>query len=980
MRSFTRSAAFATVLLMLATSAQVLPLAYLGAASAPPEVEEARGGWTVREFSEAKPPVSVLFEESAQNATFHIPVPRYGTVLSAQITIEGEPRYSLKGAPTNFSDAATAGHAAYWYEDGKWPPANSPTTYKAAVFSPLEEAAVATVDGQTVDSSTNWNNNPPPHQRPYHLFDFRVNSTDMVRLKVEWHGFGVNPENGTNTHGAELWIWSPAATRWTRLGSYALNDPDDVVRELGAALRDPYGYVSSANRVSLLAFGQQDESMGVFPSTGQVSTDYVALTVLRNDTIQQPEGVSLAIDNGTAFWSRAGALTGQVTLGASEGLGAALQAYVDAQRPGPGNVSVPLTFRVDSPTFAAVRVRALAVVVREPDNKAPVFLGAGEATIVEDQALADAFDLWDHFDDDLEGHALAYAVEWEENASAVHATMAQDGHHVDLAPVAHDFAGRVAFCFSATDAWGLRTVSTRFNVTVTDLNDPPTLDPVPSQYPQEDVPFELNITAHDPDVVVGDVLTFSDDTPLFDIDPATGRIAFTPTQEQVGTWYVNVTVADRAGSRARVTFTVYVAESNDAPTIVDPGVLVAYEDAYFSYNLTVIDPDSHDSSTWVLVGGIGSMTLGLQSGRITWVPRTEHVGWHNVTVTATDRHGASSQLRVTLHVLNVNDPPSIEAPPAARLKEGVEFVCVLDVTDEDLGVDPAEALRFTVDPPMFAIAGNGTVDFTPSNDDVGVHRLNVTVIDAAGLSASVWWDVSVENVNQIPVVEQLPDLAWTEGVPVLVQVVAHDVDKGDTMTFLDSTSMFTIDPATGLINFTPRQADVGPHVVTVRVVDSTGGEGRMVFAATVVAVNDPPTVTIRADKGKERLREGDLLSLAAVVSDEDTDRDDLSFVWTFDGREMGTSDSLVLERLRPGRHNATVSVSDGSLSTAASYEFVVDAVEESSHLVGTLIALAIVAVVLVVIYKVGWPVMQRLIKGGGQQPQQPPPQSPPPRY
>ena len=972
MGPLTRSAAFAAIALMLTTSALALPQTDPGAATASPAVDEARGAWTVRGFAEALPPVSVLFEESARNATFHIPVPRSGAVLSAQLTVEGEPRYSLKGTPTNFSYNPDAAHAAYWNQDGTWPPANSPTTYKAVSLIPTEEEQVAAPDGQTFDSTTSWNNNPPPHTRPYHLFDFRLDTTDMARLKVEWHGYGLNDANATNTHGAELWIWSPAATGWTRLGSYALNDPGNVVRELGATITDPYDYVSSANRASLLAFGQQDEPMGGWPSLGHVSTDYVAVTVLRNDTLQQPVGVSIAIDNGTAFWSRAGALTGQVPVGAAEGFGAALQAYVDAQRPGPGNVSVPLTFRVGSPTFAAVRVRALAVVVREPDNGAPAFLGAGEASMVEGQGLADAFDLWDHFDDDLQGQDLAYAVEWEENASAVHATIAQDGHHVDLAAVAPEFAGRVAFDFSATDAWGLRTVSTHFNVTVTGVNDPPALDPVPMQYLQEDLPFELNVTAHDPDLPVGDVLTFSDDTPLFEIDPATGRIALTPTQEQVGTWYVNVTVADLAGARARVAFTAFVTDTNDAPTIVDPGLLVAYEDAYFSHNLTVVDPDLHDSSTWVLVGGVGRMNLGVQSGRLTWVPKAEHVGWHNVSVIATDRHGASMQLRVTLHVLNVNDPPAIEAPPAARLKEGVEFAYALHATDEDLGVDPAEALRFTVDPPMFAIAPNGTVEFTPGNDDVGAHRLNVTVIDATGKSASVWWDVSVENVNQPPVVEQLPDLTWTEDAPVLVRVVAHDVDRGDTMTFLDSTSMFTIDPATGLINFTPRQADAGPHVVTVRVVDASGAETRMVFAVTVLAVNDPPAVTVRADTGKERLRQGDLLSLAAVASDEDTDRDELSFAWTFDGRQVGTADSLVLERLRPGRHNVTVTVSDGSLSATASYEFVVEAVKERSHIVGTLAGLAVLAVVLAVTYKAGWPLLRKYLEkgggaGGGQQ-------------
>jgi hypothetical protein len=160
-----------------------------------------------------------------------------------------------------------------------------------------------------------------------------------------------------------------------------------------------------------------------------------------------------------------------------------------------------------------------------------------------------------------------------------------------------------------------------------------------------------------------------------------------------------------------------------------------------------------------------------------------------------------------------------------------------------------------------------------------------------------------------------------------------------------------------------------------------------VFAVTVLAVNDPPAVTVRADTGRERLRQGDLLSLAAVASDEDADRDELSFAWTFDGRQAGTADSLVLERLRPGRHNVTVTVSDGSLSATASYEFVVEAVKERSHIAGALAGLAVLAVVLAVTYKVGWPLLRKYLEkgaaaGGGQQQQQQQqqPSPPPPRY
>jgi hypothetical protein len=54
-------------------------------------------------------------------------------------------------------------------------------------------------------------------------------------------------------------------------------------------------------------------------------------------------------------------------------------------------------------------------------------------------------------------------------------------------------------------------------------------------------PVSFHVVGRDND---GDTLTYSDDSFLFDIDPATGEVSFTPREDQVAAWQVTVTVSD----------------------------------------------------------------------------------------------------------------------------------------------------------------------------------------------------------------------------------------------------------------------------------------------------------------------------------------------------------------------------------------------------------------------------------------------------
>ena len=99
---------------------------------------------------------------------------------------------------------------------------------------------------------------------------------------------------------------------------------------------------------------------------------------------------------------------------------------------------------------------------------------------------------------------------------------------------------------------------------VTNVTDPPSIEPVGDLTAEVGKELSYNVMATDVDL--GDTLTFSDDTEIFDIDPNTGEISFTPSGKNAGVHYVTITATDSEGKteQAIVTFSILEAKS-EAP-------------------------------------------------------------------------------------------------------------------------------------------------------------------------------------------------------------------------------------------------------------------------------------------------------------------------------------------------------------------------------------------------------------------------------
>ncbi|MEL6961877.1 MAG: putative Ig domain-containing protein, partial [Pseudomonadota bacterium] len=150
----------------------------------------------------------------------------------------------------------------------------------------------------------------------------------------------------------------------------------------------------------------------------------------------------------------------------------------------------------------------------------------------------------------------------------------------------------------------------------------------------------------------------------------------------------------------------------------------------------------------------------------------------------------------------------------------------------------------------------GVLSGTPTNDDVGTLSLIVTATDEAGASVSTTFQLTVDNINDQPVVSTaIADATPTEDLLFTYDVSGNFTDEdtlhGDSLTFgatlSDGTVLpawLSIDATTGILSGTPDTTDVGvAYTIAVTATDASGSHVTSTFQVTVSNTNDAPTVS-----------------------------------------------------------------------------------------------------------------------------------------
>lgn len=412
--------------------------------------------------------------------------------------------------------------------------------------------------------------------------------------------------------------------------------------------------------------------------------------------------------------------------------------------------------------------------------------------------------------------------------------------------------GNNSVSLTVTDAVGA-TATQDFAINVIDVNDPPVFVSSPITTATQGVAYSYDANANDPDA--GDVLTYSLTTaPVgMTINPATGVVSWTPTNAQVGSNVVTITVTDDdpvTPLSATQSFTIVVADVNDPPVIVSAAVTTATQGVPYAYDVNATDADVGDVLTYSLTVAPAGMTINPANGLIAWTPAASQIGVNNVTVTVTDNAATplSGTQVFTINVTNVNDPPTIVSTAITSATQGVQYTYDVNATDPDAG--DVLTYSLSVAPTGMVInATTGVITWTPTNAQVGNNAVTVVVTDSGTATDTQSFSVAVANVNDPPAIVSTAVTTATQDVPYTYDVNATDPDVGDVLTYSLQAPIvvgMTINPTTGVISWTPNNAQIGNNNVTVVVTDTGSANATQSFVIIVSDANDAPVINSTA--------------------------------------------------------------------------------------------------------------------------------------
>lgn len=408
---------------------------------------------------------------------------------------------------------------------------------------------------------------------------------------------------------------------------------------------------------------------------------------------------------------------------------------------------------------------------------------------------------------------------------------------------ANDDVGKYQVKVTAHD--GPKSVSKSFALEVLNVNEPPQIQTEDVLSVNEDEPYSVYYTALDVDPT-HDTLTWSLESNASWLHLTANRLWGTPSNGDVGTYRVKITVSDGLGGTDLNEFNLAVKNVNDAPQITTTPPTQTLEDSELRVGFTAADVDAGDVLAWSLNTTAGWLSIDSGSGVLSGTPSNREVGSAWVTVTVSDRAGAADSIGFMLTVVNVNDAPEwASVPPDQNITEGDELLLDILATDVDYGdvirygISSQPASGLTINPVSGAIrwakaaAGSFVVNITATDG-------NATITHALDLTVNKLPPPVVPPANNPPRINPVTVNFTRVGQAFALKLTGSDSDAWDSvnLTFrLVSGPAGLMVSADGSVLWIPAKDQAGMHTVTVSLSD---GKNSATSAFTVEVKKPAP--------------------------------------------------------------------------------------------------------------------------------------------
>jgi hypothetical protein len=441
--------------------------------------------------------------------------------------------------------------------------------------------------------------------------------------------------------------------------------------------------------------------------------------------------------------------------------------------------------------------------------------------------------------------------------------------------------GSEQIIFTVSDSQGRDIDSDQVEIVVNPINDFPEFISNPILEAIEDQIYIYSFSANDVDEE--DVLTYGViSSPEWLTYDGIQEISGIPLNENVGDFPVILTVSDGV-EIVEQSFTITVMNTNDPPVFTSIPVTEVNEDELYAYMMIANDEDIGDEISFEV--NILPDWLTFEAGFIiTGIPENEHVGIHNVDLSATDGDTIVHQL-FSITVINTNDSPVINPIPNQSIFEDSTLTLLIETTDSD-----GDSLIMTAESESDQIDISLTENellMVPISNWNGSTGITVTVDDGI-VSVSETFMLTVIPVNDPPTFQlSINQVSLLEDfdTPYFALILnPFDID-GDELTFShsgDDISWIDISLHTGsgTVIFNSVSDSSGFIIIDVYADDGNGGMFSKSISIEVEPVNDLPIV----DAGTDLIvNEGEEVNLDGYGYDVEGE---VSYLWSSEHDEI----------------------------------------------------------------------------------------------
>ena len=384
-----------------------------------------------------------------------------------------------------------------------------------------------------------------------------------------------------------------------------------------------------------------------------------------------------------------------------------------------------------------------------------------------------------------------------------------------------------------------------------------------------------------------------------------------PNPEWSGKELLTLTVTDPEGGKTETKLTYEVKAVNDAPVISKfESQTIKEGESFKPINLDNLLTDSDNKVaeiTWTATGAKSikvevakDRTLKIATPDENWAGEPE-----TITLTAKDPAGASATATATFTVTSVNDAPILADIPSQSIQEGQAFKVVnLDefVSDVDNKKDELTWIAVVSSPAGAAPAKNGAAAVVAPNLSVSIgadrkatvsipdaewsgdRTITFTVNDPAGAKISKVVPFNVQSVNDVPVLNKIPDQSVEEGASfttVDLNGMVSDVDniKESLIWTIEGNKELKPTITKGILTVAIPDKDwAGSEAFNIQVKDPAGAKAEQKVLFAVKPVNDAPVLGELKGQIIDEGKNFELIDVTKAASDADNKPEELA--WT----------------------------------------------------------------------------------------------------